>query len=170
MHSRQLLRLDTVRRELAVAAGSHETEVFETGTLTSEVLDSKISEGDWLIQPFLDEIQKAGEISIIFFNGNFSHAIEKVPKEGDFRVQKQFGAQYLKFEPSKELLLIAKNIVEISGKYSTYARVDGVMTKNGFLLMEIEMIEPDLFFDLYPNAAYKFCQEIVALPIQNLKE
>ncbi|WP_255068810.1 RimK family alpha-L-glutamate ligase [Lacihabitans sp. LS3-19] len=154
----------------AVSAGSHETEVFETETLTSEILDSKIGEGDWLIQPFLEEIQNAGEISMIFFNGNFSHAIQKVPKVGDFRVQKQYGAKYLKFEPSKDLLLIAKNIVEISGKGSTYARVDGVMTQNGFLLMEIEMIEPDLFFDLYPDAAYIFCQEIVALPFQNPKE
>lgn len=41
---------------------------------------------------------------MVFFNGNFSHAIQKVPKEGDFRVQKQFGAKYLKFEPSKDLL------------------------------------------------------------------
>jgi glutathione synthase/RimK-type ligase-like ATP-grasp enzyme len=154
----------------AVSAGSHETEVFETETLTSEILDSKIKKGDWLIQPFLNEIQKAGEISMIFFNGNFSHAIQKVPKVGDFRVQKQFGAKYLKFEPSKELLLKAKNIVEISGKESNYARVDGVITQNGFLLMEIEMIEPDLFFDIYPDAAHIFCKEIVALLIQNPKE
>ena len=131
----------------AVSAGSHETEVFETAAITQEILDAKIAKGDWLIQPFLEEIQDAGEISMLFFGGKFSHAIQKVPKSGDFRVQKQFGAQYLKFSPSNELLSIAITIVEIAGKESTYARVDGVMTKNGFLLMEVEMIEPDLFFE-----------------------
>ena len=131
----------------AVSAGSHETEVFETATLTQEILDTKIGNGDWLVQPFLEEIKSVGEISMLFFGGEFSHAIQKVPKSGDFRVQKQFGAQYLKFSPSNELLSIAKTIVEIAGKESTYARVDGVMTQIGFLLMEIEMIEPDLFFE-----------------------
>ncbi|MCF8323548.1 MAG: hypothetical protein K9I84_01215, partial [Leadbetterella sp.] len=107
----------------AVSAGSHETEIFEVKTLTQEVLDNKTRTGDWLVQPFLEEIKDAGEISMLFFGGNFSHAIQKVPKSGDFRVQKQFGAQYLKFEPSTTLLSIANNIVEIAGKESIYARI-----------------------------------------------
>ena len=145
----------------AISAGSHETEVFETAAITQEILDAKIAKGDWLIQPFLEEIQDAGEISMLFFGGKFSHAIQKVPKSGDFRVQKQFGAQYLKFSPSNELLSIAKTIVEIAGKESTYARVDGVMTKNGFLLMEIEMIEPDLFFEYATNGPNKFMEALL---------
>ena len=142
-----LIKWEKVVIKPAISAGSHETEVFKTAAITQEILDAKIAKGDWLIQPFLEEIQDAGEISMLFFGGKFSHAIQKMPKFGDFRVQKQFGAQYLKFEPSIELHSIAKSIVEIAGKDSTYARVDGVMTKNGFLLMEIEMIEPDLFFE-----------------------
>lgn len=146
----------------AVSAGSHETEIFETARLTQEILDNKICKGDWLIQPFLEEIKEAGEISMLFFGGNFSHAIQKVPKSGDFRVQKQFGANYLKFEPSNELLNIAKNIVEITGKESTYARIDGVMTQNGFLLMEVEMIEPDLFFEHAPEGPNRFVEAVMA--------
>lgn len=145
----------------AVSAGSHETEVFETAILTQEILDAKIGVGDWLVQPFLEEIKSAGEISMLFFGGEFSHAIQKVPKFGDFRVQKQFGAQYLKFEPSIELLDIAKNIVEITGKCSVYARIDGVMTKNGFLLMEVEMIEPDLFFEHASEGPNRFVEAVL---------
>ncbi|MBP6619706.1 MAG: hypothetical protein KA188_05595 [Leadbetterella sp.] len=146
----------------AVSAGSHETEVFETANLTQEILDAKIGYGDWLIQPFLEEIKSAGEISMLFFGGEFSHAIQKVPKSGDFRVQKQFGAQYLKYVPSLELISIAKNIVEITGKESAYARIDGVMTNNGFLLMEVEMIEPDLFFEHTPEGPNRFVEAVLA--------
>lgn len=145
----------------AVSAGSHETEIFETTKLTQEVLDNKISTGDWLAQPFLEEIKEEGEISMLFFGGNFSHAIQKVPKSGDFRVQKQFGAQYLKYEPTNELLDIAKNIVKIAGKNSVYARIDGVMTNNGFLLMEVEMIEPDLFFEHAPEGPNRFVEAMM---------
>ena len=145
----------------AVSAGSHETEIFEVNMLTQEVLDNKTRTGDWLVQPFLEEIKDAGEISMLFFGGNFSHAIQKVPKSGDFRVQKQFGAQYLKFEPSTTLLSIAKNIVEIAGKKSVYARIDGVMTPNGFLLMEVEMIEPDLFFEHTLDGPNRFVEAVL---------
>jgi glutathione synthase/RimK-type ligase-like ATP-grasp enzyme len=146
----------------AVSAGSHETEIFETSDLTQETLDRKIENGDWLIQPFLEEIREAGEISMLFFGGTYSHAIQKVPKSGDFRVQKQFGAQYLNFKPSDELISIAKNIVEIAGKESIYARVDGVMTQKGFLLMEVEMIEPDLFFEYATDGPRRFVEAIEA--------
>jgi glutathione synthase/RimK-type ligase-like ATP-grasp enzyme len=129
--------------------------------LTQEVLDNKTRTGDWLVQPFLEEIKDAGEISMLFFGGNFSHAIQKVPKAGDFRVQKQFGAQYLKFEPSTTLLSIAKNIVQIAGKESVYARIDGVMTQNGFLLMEVEMIEPDLFFEHTLDGPNRFVEAVL---------
>ena len=44
-----------------------------------------------LIQPFLPEIQSAGELSLLFFDGVFSHAVCKRPKDGDYRVQFQFG-------------------------------------------------------------------------------
>ncbi|MCP9755807.1 hypothetical protein EGI26_11635 [Lacihabitans sp. CCS-44] len=145
----------------AVSAGSHETEVFETADLTQDILDSKIETGDWLIQPFLEEIKSAGEISMLFFGGEFSHAIQKIPKSGDFRVQKQFGAQYLNYEPSRELISTAKNIVEITEKKSTYAHIDGVMTKNGFFLMEVEMIEPDLFFEHAPEGPNRFVEAVL---------
>ncbi len=145
----------------AVSAGSHETEIFETARLTQEILDNKICNGDWLIQPFLEEIKDVGEISMLFFGGKFSHAIQKVPKSGDFRVQKQFGANYLKFEPSNELLILAQNIVKIAGKESVYARIDGVMTQNGFLLMEVEMIEPDLFFEYAPDGPMRFVDAVL---------
>jgi glutathione synthase/RimK-type ligase-like ATP-grasp enzyme len=145
----------------AISAGSHETEVFETAHLSQETLNMKIGEGDWLIQPFLEEIKESGEISMLFFGGEFSHAIQKVPKSGDFRVQKQFGSQYIHFEPSVHLIQQAKHTVEITGRKAVYARVDGVMTERGFLLMEVEMIEPDLFFEYEAAGPARFVEAVL---------
>ncbi len=131
----------------AVSGGSYETEVFETKLLSQEILDKKIKQGDWLIQPFLSQIKEYGELSLIFLGGEYSHSIRKIPKKGDFRVQKQFGATYNHFEPDLKLIEKAKNIVQLAAENTLYARVDGLEIENEFLLMEIEMIEPDLFFE-----------------------
>jgi len=140
----------------AISAGSHKTEVLDTQMLSKEVFDAKISTDDWLVQPFIKAIEKDGEISLVFIAGKFSHAVRKTPQEGDFRVQKQFGGKYEKFEPSESLIAKAKNIVHVAAANALYARVDGLIVDNEFLLMEIEMIEPDLFFEFAENGPQNF--------------
>jgi glutathione synthase/RimK-type ligase-like ATP-grasp enzyme len=130
----------------AVSAGSYLTEVFEFRPENHLSILNKIKPGDWLIQPFLNEIEE-GEISMIFFNKKFSHSIKKKPAEGDFRIQRQFGGQYQAYFPNEELLKIAANIVNHVTETLLYARVDGLMINNEFHLMELEMIEPDLYFE-----------------------
>jgi glutathione synthase/RimK-type ligase-like ATP-grasp enzyme len=130
----------------AVSAGSYLTEVFEFRPENHNSILDKIKTGDWLIQPFLNEIEE-GEISMIFFNKKFSHSIIKKPAEGDFRIQRQFGGQYQEYFPTEELLKTAQNIVNHITEPLLYARVDGLMINNKFHLMELEMIEPDLYFE-----------------------
>src|SRR5690606_11631898 len=84
---------DTVVIKPAVSAGSFLTSTYESDALTEDSLHTMLSQGDWLIQPYLPEITTQGELSLIFFNGIFSHAVQKKPKAGDFRVQRQFGGQ-----------------------------------------------------------------------------
>ena len=50
-----------------------------------------LAEGDVLIQPFLEEVERAGEVSLIYINGEYSHAVRKLPKPGDYRVQDHHG-------------------------------------------------------------------------------
>lgn len=84
---------------------------------------------------------------MIFFNGSFSHAVIKKPKDGDFRVQRQYGGKYERFDPGKYLLSTAEKIISQVPQKLLYARVDGVMINNEFHLMELELIEPDLYFE-----------------------
>ncbi|PSR14105.1 MAG: hypothetical protein C7N36_05325 [Bacteroidetes bacterium] len=104
----------------------------------------------------MPEIQSQGEISLLFFNGQFSHAILKKPQAHDFRVQSQFGGDYQIYHPAASLIDTAAHIVQIFGEQLLYARVDGILKAGKFLLMEVELIEPDLYFSQVPAAKGRF--------------
>lgn len=111
-------------------------------------LASLTSERAMMLQPFFPEIIEEGEVSLIFFGGAFSHAVKKVPAEGDFRVQAEYGGAVIPITPSEELIAQAANVLAgVREGDCVYARVDGVVTEaRGFVLMELEVIEPELFF------------------------
>src|SRR6266550_3038159 len=80
-----------------------------------------------LVQPFLPEIQSDGELSLLFFDGVFSHAVRKRPKAGDYRVQFQFGGSDESVQVSEELIAQARICVAHAPAPTVYARVDGVV-------------------------------------------
>lgn len=145
----------------AVSAGSHLTNIYRAEDLDAEAFDEVVSGNDWLIQPFLKEIETNGEISMIFFNGRFSHAILKKPKEGDFRVQSQYGGQYQLFEPAQELIATGQKVISQINEPLLYGRVDGLMIDGTFNLMELELIEPDLYFQYDERIAQRYIKEIL---------
>jgi glutathione synthase/RimK-type ligase-like ATP-grasp enzyme len=147
----------------AVSAGSYLTKMFdmENVILISDEYRDIAAEKDLILQKFIPEIQTHGEISLIFFNKKFSHAVIKTPKEGDFRIQSQFGGIYSPYDPSTQTLNIAQNIVHHVGEKLLYARVDGILIDDEFHLMELELIEPDLYLDFAAEAQSKFVDEII---------
>lgn len=151
---------DKVVIKPAISAGSYETKVYTASDLNTDVLAPMLND-DRLIQPFLPEIEH-GEISMIFFNGQFSHAVVKKPKEGEFRVQRQYGGKYQVFNPGSALLSEAANIIAQVPQRLLYARVDGVMIGNQFHLMELELIEPDLYFEFGEAIKVRFVEAALA--------
>jgi len=146
----------------AFSAGSYLTVKFKREDWKSIMIQytEHFKNKDFLLQAFSPEIQTYGETSLIFFNGTFSHAINKKPKENDFRVQVQYGGVYTSFEPEPALILQAEIVVKALPYESMYARVDGIV-KNGILeLMEVELIEPDLYFNIVPEAKLRFVNAI----------
>ncbi|MCA0365598.1 MAG: hypothetical protein LCH67_16270 [Bacteroidetes bacterium] len=158
-----LLKYQKMVLKPAVSAGSYKTEILTRKDLNSENIRSKTSDGDWLLQPFLPEIQTEGEISMIFFGNEYSHAIIKRPTDGDFRVQKQFGGIYLPYLPSQELLDELNPVFKIFGDEFLFGRIDGVKLGGKFHIMEIEMLEPDLYFDFFPEKVALFCEKAVEM-------
>jgi hypothetical protein len=113
-----------------------------------------------LIQPFLPEIQSAGELSLLFFDGVFSHAVCKRPKDGDYRVQFQFGGTEETVEVREEWIEGARACLAAAPALPVYARVDGVIQNGQFLLMELEVFEPLMFLARHPLAPGRFARAI----------
>lgn len=149
----------------AFSAGSYLTEVFEADNLDAinEKYRSIAAVKDLMLQQFMPEIQSLGETSLVFFNKQFSHAINKKPVDGDFRIQVQFGGKYAAFNPNRELIHQAQRIVDIFPNPLLYARVDGIVIDNKLHLMEIECIEPDLYFNYSEGSKQRFVQAILEL-------
>lgn len=146
----------------AISGAAHETwrATRERAPDANVRIHALAASGAVLVQPFLPEIEREGEWSLLFFAGRFSHAARKRPRRGDFRVQSQFGGIYSAERPPRVAIDAARRVVgatlELTGlapRELPYARVDGCIVDGRFLLMELEIIEPSLFFAQSPMAA-----------------
>lgn len=117
--------------------------------------------GPGLVQPVIADIETDGEVSLVFFDGVFSHAVLKRPKAGDIRVQEQHGGVTRAFEPPAPLIEAGQSILRQLPEAACYARIDGLALDDGFLLMEVEVIEPSLFFEYAPEAAERFAAALL---------
>ena len=116
--------------------------------------------GDVMIQPVIKQVQSEGEWSFVFICGEYSHSVLKKPKDLDFRVQEQFGGVVSTPTPSQGLLAGAHAVMKALEHKPLFARVDGVDMDGELVLMEVELIEPELFFALHPHAADRFASAI----------
>ncbi len=98
-------------------------------------------------------MREQGELSLLFFDGTYSHAMLKRPGAGDFRVQEELGGSSTLAAPPPELIEQAREIVRRLDERPLYARVDGLDLLGTFTLMELELIEPVLFLGSHPPAA-----------------
>ncbi|MDJ0841418.1 MAG: hypothetical protein QNK37_33225 [Acidobacteriota bacterium] len=101
-----------------------------------------------MVQRFAPEILSEGELSLVYFDSKFSHAVRKKAGDGDFRVQSEFGGTVEAFRPSGDLLAETSQILSKLPIVPLFARIDGVQTSEGFSLMELELIEPELFLTI----------------------
>jgi len=120
----------------------------------------------YLVQPFVPEIVSNGEWSLLYFAGEFSHAVIKRPAAGDYRVQGEFGGSAEPIQPNAATLAAADRALAAvaaigHGRYA-YVRVDGVISADRFLVMELELIEPFLHLAVRPAAAERLAQDVAA--------
>ena len=114
-------------------------------------------QGAAMVQPYLPEIERTGEVSLIFFGGEFSHAISKVPQPGDFRVQPEFDGIITPHRPADDEREAAARILAAVEEPLLYARVDMVRGLEGKpQLIELELIEPDLYLGYDRDAGARF--------------
>lgn len=112
---------------------------------------------DAMIQPFLSAVATEGELSIYFFGGVYSHTVRKVAAPTEFRVQREYGGQFTAMIPDVQTLTAAGKALAAVPDTAAYARVDLIRMDDGRLaVMELELIEPDLYLDLVPEAEDRF--------------
>ena len=118
---------------------------------------------DAMIQPFMPSVQDQGELSIFFFGGELAHAVRKVAAPGDFRVQREYGGAFAAVQPNATELAVARAALAAAPEVPFYARVDLVPDAMGQpRLMELELIEPDLYLDLAPDLGASFAAALAA--------
>ena len=117
---------------------------------------------EFMMQPFMKNIIDEGEYSLFFFNGEFSHCVLKKPKEKDFRVQEEHGGKFKSIIPTEQQKTIGKNIIDKLAVLPLYGRTDLVRTAdNDFALMELEAIEPSLYFNMDEQSPIRFTKAFV---------
>ncbi|MDU0353556.1 hypothetical protein RS130_06095 [Paraglaciecola aquimarina] len=115
----------------------------------------------FMVQPFLNGIVNEGEYSLFYFSGEFSHAILKKPKTGDFRVQEEHGGLLQTVQPSDEMLVVARHCLAALPEDVFYGRIDLVRHSDEFVVIEIELIEPSLYFNMDPASPQRFVDAFI---------
>lgn len=139
----------------ASAAGAHRLRVGES--IPANALGRRM-----MIQPFVSTIATEGEYALMLFNGNYSHAVVKRPKPGDFRVQEHLGGMTLPAAPPPGATALAQLALAAAPAPAIYARVDIVADAEGALrIMELELIEPSLFLEHAPDRGDAFARAII---------
>ncbi len=129
-----------------------------------DVFQKLIKDECILFQEFLNNITTQGEISLIMIGGKYTHAVKKIAKIGDFRVQDDHGGSVKEHRATKEEVLFAENCLKASPFEPIYARVDIVNdNSNNLSLSELELIEPELWFRNNPTSANLLADEISSL-------
>jgi hypothetical protein len=151
-----------------ISATAHNTWVItaENAKADTPRLQELLKTDRFMIQEFMEEVEKDGEYSLLFFGQQYSHAVKKTARAGDFRVQEKFGGISGPARPGPDIIRQATAILDKAVPYTfgaaggepglLYARVDGIIRHGIFTLMELELVEPTLFFSQRPLAVQQF--------------
>ncbi len=155
--------LEQVVVKPAWGASGHGVELVRRSELTA--LASRWSQDparrSMLVQEYLPAAGN-GETSLVFFAGEFSHALIRRPAPGDFRVNSQYGGS-ISHLPDVDPALVdfGAKLEAVLPERATYARIDVVIDGADPIVMEVEVNEPALGLDLAPGSAARFAAALV---------
>jgi len=147
----------------AIAASGHQATLVtpESVHAVAAAIDEGRIRRPTMVQPFVEDIRTRGEWSMIFIDGELTHAMLKHPAPEDFRVQSSHGGTSARGNPPQNVVEAGRRTLDALPIAPFYARVDGVDTAEGFLVMELEVHEPGLYFGAVPEAALAFADAIM---------
>ncbi|RUR17726.1 hypothetical protein ELY21_10455 [Legionella sp. km535] len=140
----------------AIAGAARHTYLFDASNVNEHelIFQKLIAEEALLLQEFQSQIVTRGEVSFMVFGGKYSHSVLKQVKEGDFRVQDDFGGTVHSYAASVEEINFVERVIAQCDELPVYARADVMWDNNNELcLSELEMIEPELWFRRDPESS-----------------
>jgi glutathione synthase/RimK-type ligase-like ATP-grasp enzyme len=154
---------DVILKAAVAQTGRYLTRVRPDGHAAGQRhLDRLLPAEDMLVQPFLPGVTAEGETSLVFVDGAFSHAARKRPAPGDFRVHDDFDGTLEAVTPTSAQLDVARRALAAVAEPLLYARVDLVPGPAGPVVMELELVEPDLYLATAPGAAERLAEAVAA--------
>jgi hypothetical protein len=140
-------------RRFARGAGPEDRDAAEAH------LQTLLAAGDVLVQPYLPSVADYGERALIWVDGQLTHAVRKSPRfDGE---DESVSAEAVAIAPAEEALALAA--IAAVGWPLLYARVDLAPGADGQpVVMELELVEPSLFFDQGPQALERFVAAVRA--------
>lgn len=146
-----------------VAGGARHTYRFHFSDWQKHdaIFRELISKEAMMVQEFQKNIVSEGEVSMMVFNGEYTHAVLKQAKKGDFRVQDDWGGTVHGYKPSQEEIDFSINAFEQCPEKPSYGRADIFKDNEGNIaLAELEIFEPELWFRMHPEAATILAESI----------
>jgi glutathione synthase/RimK-type ligase-like ATP-grasp enzyme len=111
---------------------------------------------EYLIQPFIESVVEDGELSFVYFGGRLSHVLRRTPAAGDYRVQGVYGGSVEQWSASKDDVAQSDAVVAALPFDLLYARIDMIRYRGRLAVMEVELIEPIMGFDLVAEGVGRF--------------
>lgn len=127
-----------------------------------DTIQTEYQNRSMMIQPFLNSIINDGEYSLFYFSGQYSHAICKRPASGDFRVQEEHGGQLSTIQPSEAMQQLGSKTMQALPCDALYARVDMVEIHGKLAIIEVELIEPSLYFNMDEQSPARFAAALAS--------
>lgn len=146
----------------ASGASGHSVELLQRATLAGQVagLADEARQVGVVVQEFLPEIAE-GELSLVYFDGVFSHAIRKRPPPGEFRSNSRYKPTRTAETPPLAVTHQGAACLATLPEMPLYARVDGVVRDGVLIVIEVEVLEPALFMDFDPLSAERFAEATI---------
>jgi glutathione synthase/RimK-type ligase-like ATP-grasp enzyme len=149
-----------------VSGAARHTYLLDESNLADHqyLLEELLRQEDMMLQEFQRQIYSKGEVAFMLIGGKFTHAVLKKGKEGDFRVQDDFGGTVQPYDPSPEEMAFAERVVARIKPQPIYARVDVIWDNTDRqVVSEVELIEPEMWFRMHPPAAERLAEKIIQL-------
>lgn len=156
---------ETVLKPVVSGAARHTYKLNSKNLHLYENIFQELNDKEaFMLQPFQNNIIEKGELSLIVIDGSFTHAVLKIAKKGDFRVQDDFGGTVHNYTPTPKEIEFAERAVQACEFEPIYARVDMFTDNdNQLAVSELELIEPELWFRHNPEASIKLAEAIKRL-------